>query len=397
MSGKAIFKKGSKVMVLYQDINTGEPIYYAAEVGSSCSVHYFLELIAHSIPRPRPRPSLTSPPSFLLLKVKRSNKRPNAAGKKMHFYEVHFPGWGLKHDTWIEETSVTRFDKALHGEAFETGVGIPAADFQLAPRGIAPSSAATFGVPFASKAAGGKNKRKAIDIDQPKEVIPSLRLHVPAALKKIIIDDYNCVMQQGKILPLPTDSYKRPSVDKILSLFLGKIKSEQKKLKREGIDTDVSDNDSGSVDVLDSAEEMVQGLTTYFNAVLKQCLLYGPEVPLANSILTASESLPDNDDDNNGDDGSKKKKQKLAMPKKKECTPHPSAIYGGEHLVRLILKLPELVPTVGQMTNEGVIALESRLHDLMAYLVEEEDVFSDRSNGGGQGDGGVVAAAPERP
>ena len=311
----------------------------------------------------------------------------------MHFYEVHFPGWGLKHDTWIEETTVTRFDKALHGEAFETGVGIPAADFQLAPRGIAPSSTATFGVPLGSKAAG-KNKRKAIDIDQPKEVIPSLRLHVPAALKKIIIDDYNCVMQQGKILPLPRDSYKRPCVDKILSLFLGKIKSEQKKLKREGIDTDVSDNDGGSVDIFDSAEEMVQGLTTYFNAVLEQCLLYGPEVPLANSILTASESLPDNDND--GDDGSKKKKKKSVMPKK-ECTPQPSAIYGGEHLLRLIIKLPELVPTVGQMTNEGVIALESRLHELMAYLVEEDELFSDRSNSGGGGGESDVATAPARP
>lgn len=314
----------------------------------------------------------------------------------MHFYEVHFPGWGLKHDTWIEETTVTRFDKTLHGEAFETGVGIPAADFQLAPRGIAPSSTATFGVPLASKAAGGKNKRNAIDIDQPKEVIPSLRLHVPAALKKIIIDDYNCVMQQGKILPLPRDSYKRPSVDKILSLFLGKIKTEQKKLKREGIDTDVGDNNTGFVDVLDSAEEMVGGLTRFFNAVLKQCLLYGPEVPLANSILTASVSLRDNDDD----DGSKKKKRKVMQKKEEQRIPQPSTIYGGEHLVRLLIKLPELVPTVGQMTNEGVIALESRLHDLMAYLVEEEDIFSELSNnnsgGGNDDDGGAGATATAR-
>lgn len=29
---KAKFKKGQKVMVLYQDVNTGDPVYYAAEV-----------------------------------------------------------------------------------------------------------------------------------------------------------------------------------------------------------------------------------------------------------------------------------------------------------------------------------------------------------------------------
>lgn len=45
----------------------------------------------------------------------------------------------------------------------------------------------------------------------------------------------------------------------------------------------------------------------------------------------------------------------------------PSAVYGAEHLLRLIIKLPELLPHTGA-TGEALQLLISRVEDLLTYM-----------------------------
>lgn len=45
----------------------------------------------------------------------------------------------------------------------------------------------------------------------------------------------------------------------------------------------------------------------------------------------------------------------------------PSAVYGAEHLLRLIVKLPELLPHTGA-TEEALQLLISRVEDLLTYM-----------------------------
>lgn len=45
----------------------------------------------------------------------------------------------------------------------------------------------------------------------------------------------------------------------------------------------------------------------------------------------------------------------------------PSAVYGAEHLLRLVVKLPELLPQTG-VTGEALQLLIRRLEDLLTYL-----------------------------
>jgi mortality factor 4-like protein 1 len=62
----------------------------------------------------------------------------------------------------------------------------------------------------------------------------------------------------------------------------------------------------------------------------------------------------------------------------------PSAVYGAEHLLRLIVKLPELLPHTGA-TGEALQLLIRRVEDLLTYMqIHAERLFV--------GQGGYVLA-----
>lgn len=223
---------------------------------------------------------------------------------------------------------MTRFDKTLHGIALE-GVGIPAAEFNLAPTGTLPAAAATFGAPLAGPP---NSKKRKFPTEVPQELIPTLRLKMPALLKKVVVDDYECIMQKGLVLPLPRKTHRRPTVQQILDLFVKKISDANK--------------DGENNDTEESADVAVKGLTDYFNKASIQFLLYGPETAFVEEALASSSSVKDEE---------------------------PCKVFGAEHLVRLFVQLPALVPVMGQMEKSDVVALEARLHDLMAFMADSKN------------------------
>lgn len=165
-------------------------------------------------------------------------------------------------------------------------------------------------------------KRKAegggMEVPVDEKALPlQLRLHMPPLLKKIVLDDHDQVTHACRLQPLP----RRPSVRQILDSF-----QQGRELVGEGV-PDVA------------TAEMVNGLLSYFDQGLRQLLLYHQEVQQYDEVVSGGVS--------------------------------PSAVYGGEHLVRLLVKLPELVP-VASMGAQNVVTLEARLHDLMAQLVEKQ-------------------------
>ena len=52
----------------------------------------------------------------------------------------------------------------------------------------------------------------------------------------------------------------------------------------------------------------------------------------------------------------------------------PSSIYGGEHLLRLCYKLPEILP-VSSMSADDQLQLEMRLASLLSFLKKNEGLF----------------------
>jgi mortality factor 4-like protein 1 len=56
----------------------------------------------------------------------------------------------------------------------------------------------------------------------------------------------------------------------------------------------------------------------------------------------------------------------------------PSSIYGAEHLLRLFIKLPELLPQAGT-TGDQQLQLARRLEDVLAYLQHnQQELFLPR-------------------
>ena len=52
----------------------------------------------------------------------------------------------------------------------------------------------------------------------------------------------------------------------------------------------------------------------------------------------------------------------------------PSSVYGAEHLLRLLLKLPELLPA-GQMSGDEQLELELRLAAFIKFLQRNQGLY----------------------
>lgn len=73
----------------------------------------------------------------------------------------------------------------------------------------------------------------------------------------------------------------------------------------------------------------------------------------------------------------------------------PSSIYGAEHLLRLVVKLPELLPHTGA-TGEALQLLIKRLEDLLTYMQIQADRIFLPPTGYISADGYGAAAAAKR-
>jgi MRG len=154
---------------------------------------------------------------------------------------------------------------------------------------------------------------------------PQLRLTIPPSLKQLVLDDYDLIMHQGKILPLPRPAHSKPSVAQLIRDW-----QVFRKLDEEE-------------ELCVQIDEISDKLIEYFDLSLRQYLLFQPEVTACDLALSSLGEAP-------------------------------SQIYGAEHLVRLIVKLPELVPVV-LMSSPGnaqfIITVEDEIGDLLAWATDE--------------------------
>lgn len=157
-----------------------------------------------------------------------------------------------------------------------------------------------------------------------------LRLRIPAPLKKVVLDDHERVTQKGLALRLPRSKDDKPSVADIIKEWQESRSNEEESAEKE-VDQE-------------AVAQVATGLISYFDNALRQFLLYQAEVPLYDAALQGG---------------------KLA----------PSDVYGAEHLLRLFIKLPELVPVVMMCTHgdaQHVLTMEEQVHDLMNSLTDED-------------------------
>lgn len=115
---------------------------------------------------------------------------------------------------------------------------------------------------------------------------------------------------QGCVLPLP----RSPTVAEICRRYLDHVRRERNAAadSAAGVPAGGAAATTGSADA--EQEDFISGLSAYFDKSLAHCLLYPCERAQARRVLAGG-----------------------ALP---------SSLYGAEHLLRLFVKLPELLPQV---------------------------------------------------
>ncbi|KAK9067026.1 hypothetical protein SSX86_014350 [Deinandra increscens subsp. villosa] len=169
---------------------------------------------------------------------------------------------------------------------------------------------------------GAKGKKRKSESSTEKgnaSVEKPVKIQIPSTLKKQLVDDWEFVNHQDKLVKLP----RSPNVDDILAKYL------EYRSKKDGMMTD-------------AVGEILKGLRCYFDRALPVILLYNKERKQFQELVTDNVS--------------------------------PSTIYGAEHLLRLFVKLPELLPYVN-IEEDLAMRLQQKFLDFLKFLQKNQTSF----------------------
>ncbi|KAL6507435.1 Protein mrg1 [Orobanche gracilis] len=167
--------------------------------------------------------------------------------------------------------------------------------------------------------AKGKKRKADSGVEDNRVTEKFTKIQISANLKKHLVNDWEQITHQNKLLKLP----RSPTVDDILTKYL------EFRSKKDGMMTD-------------AVGEILNGVRSYFDKALPAILLYKKE------RQQYREAIQDNIS--------------------------PSSIYGAEHLLRLFVKLPELLAYV-KIEEETLLRLQHKLIEFLKFLQNNESAF----------------------
>ncbi|KAK4777017.1 hypothetical protein SAY86_005705 [Trapa natans] len=245
--------------------------------------------------------------------------------KKEWKYFVHYLGWNKNWDEWVAADRLLKHteENIMKQETLEKKQGIdknPKSGRLIQYKLKNAADAKVEREDFKSLATKGK-KRKSDAVAESENAILEkfVKIQIPLTLKKQLVDDWEFVTQQDKLVKLP----RSPTVDNILTSYLD-YKSKK------------------DVMIIDSIGEVLKGLRCYFDKALPAMLLYKKERQQYKEAVAPTES--------------------------------PSTIYGAEHLLRLFVKLPELLAQVN-IEEETLTRLQQKLVDFLKFLQKNQNTF----------------------
>lgn len=175
-------------------------------------------------------------------------------------------------------------------------------------------------------AANGEDANAPAAEPSEQEETPSLRLELSASLKRELITGWERITREGKLLSLP----RSVTAAEVLRRFEEDAKAKARSAEQAAL-----------------ASECAAGLKAYFDGALRASLLYAEERAQAEAVLAGGERF-----DAGGDEGKKME---------------PSAVYGAEHLLRLFVKLPELLP-LRDMDAAAAKAVQTKLAEVLRWM-----------------------------
>ncbi|GAB2231751.1 hypothetical protein Droror1_Dr00010763 [Drosera rotundifolia] len=296
-------------------------------------------------PPPPPRPSLplSTFPSVFTIKEKESSlfmgficTTPRQAFLRLSLvlkvelqgnewkYFVHYLGWNKNWDEWVVATRLMKRTEENIRKQRTQRYGSPKLS---QPMQTKPKSSS---VPEDAKADKedtknnvAKGKKRKIDSVVEKDSVSTdklVKIRIPSILRKQLVDDCEFVTKQDKLVKLP----RSPNVDEILKQYL-EYRSDNKD------------------DLLDySVAEVLNGLRRYFDKALHILLLY--------------------------------KQERRQFQEAVGSTVSPSTIYGAEHLLRLFVKLPDILSSLN-MEEETITMLQLKLTEFLKFMEMNHSSF----------------------
>jgi len=232
---------------------------------------------------------------------------------KIKLYFVHYSGWSSHWDEWAPESRVLK-NNPQNLQLQKNQIK----EFQRAhKRKKAEVSAANAATASSSAAAlqPAKKQKKGDENDEHAGLAADIReqLRLPQSMKLKLIEDWERITREKKLAPLP----RSPSISELLDHFL---QQKAKRTSHERLYGEVSD-----------------GVKTFFNQAIGTVLLYKYE-----------------------------RKQFRELKEAHKGTPY-TELYGAEHLLRLFVKLPELLAHC-KMQHEHLTVLLAKLLELLKFM-----------------------------
>jgi mortality factor 4-like protein 1 len=230
------------------------------------------------------------------------------------FYE---PDDGILHYEWLSESELYPYEfKSKQLKVFYQASPVPKFQGELKKM---------------SSIKKGGNKQKAKWTKKKKEPIEEdafdsdndshLKIPIPAAVRKRLLDDGTMINTEKTVVPLP----KKPNVHEILTAFFQEA-------------TSIKEDPTNPLDIT------VNDFTRMFNIYIGLALLYRYERPQYEQIFNQRPKVP------------------------------MAAVYGAEHLLRLCAKLPSLIVKFNENTALIPVVLELMMFlkdNMTAYFVDE--------------------------
>ncbi|XP_044470210.1 protein MRG1-like isoform X2 [Mangifera indica] len=232
--------------------------------------------------------------------------------KEWRFY-VHYLGWNKNWDEWVGADRLLKYteENLMKQQALQKKQGV--------------DKSSKSGRPGHSKQKGStvaKGKKRKSDSSVEKDNLSLERLikiQIPPTLKKQLVDDWEFVTQQDQLVKLP----RSPNVDQILTKYI------QYRTKKENL-------------LVGTVIEIMRGIRLYFDKALPAMLLYKKEREQYHHVIVNNVS--------------------------------PSTIYGAEHLLRLFVKLPELLLYV-DIEDETLTRMQQKLTDFLKWLQKNQSTY----------------------
>jgi len=251
------------------------------------------------------------------------------ADKKKRYF-VHYKGWNKNWDEWVDPSQMAKLDAAGLQRQKEISDELRAAQEESKKKKSSKRAANDDEKKKGKKEEGGKGKKRkteeeddSVETEVDRAGRQEIKLVLPGPLKKRLVQDWELINRKHKLVQLP----REVTVSKILSEY---HESKKGKLKPSGADAK-------------NSAEICDGLRVYFDRALYPTLLYRYELPQFEDIKqTDPSSLCD--------------------------------VYGAEHLLRLLVKLPSLF-TETTMSDVQVGIVQKCISDFIRFFHKKQAEF----------------------